>query len=298
MFYKFQSFANESTPGVTVPPTVAALASQDADAPVVAEKRKFKIDDTEVDEDTLINSYKERDKHNKAAQAKFREASELRKKADDIVAAASTDKDALKALERSGLSREEAKKALEDSLRRIYEEEDQPELAEKRKLEQERDELKKYKEEIEKKKQEEEMSREEATAFEALDNELAEAFQSSDLPVHPILSKFALQYMAAYADKDVDLDPSEAVDMVKRDFPVLMQDMVQKMSVEQLKSFIGKETLSKLRDDAVSAVKKAEAPFTKAAPVAPVKQDSQSNPTEDGPKVMRSKDFFRNKRGF
>lgn len=199
-----------------------------------------------------------------ASNDKFQEAARLRKEAEDILAAAKTKKSATEALKKAGFDAKEIKEILEKELAGFYEEEALSPEEKQRRAEME--ELKRYKEEEARKKEEETKSAREkeiAVEMEQLENELLGALGKSSLPRTPILAKWAVQYMSAYDAQGISLSADQAVKLVEKEFPQLVQSVLSTMDVQGLKQFLGKSLVKQLLDDSVKAVKQAEAPFTK-----------------------------------
>lgn len=199
-----------------------------------------------------------------ASNDKFQEAAKLRKEADDILAAAKTKKSATEALKKAGFDNKEIKEILERELAGFYEEEAMSPEEKQRRAEME--ELKRYKEEDARKKDEEAKStkdREVEAEMQQLEAELLGALGKSNLPRTPVLAKWAVQYMSAYDSQGVSLSADQAVKLVEKEFPQLVQSVLSNMDVQGLKQFLGKSLVKQLLDDSVKAVKQAEAPFTK-----------------------------------
>jgi DNA-binding transcriptional MerR regulator len=201
-----------------------------------------------------------------ASNDKFQEAAKLRKEAEDILAAAKTKKSATEALKKAGFDSKEIKEILEKELAGFYEEEALSPEEKQRRAEME--ELRKYKEEEARKKDEEAKSakdKEVEAEMQALEEELLGALSKSNLPRTPVLAKWAVQYMSAYDAQGIQLSADQAVKIVEREFPQLVQSVLSTMDVQGLKQFLGKSLVKQLLDDSVKAVKQAEAPFTKEA---------------------------------
>jgi len=201
-----------------------------------------------------------------ASNDKFQEAAKLRKEADDILGAAKTKKSATEALKKAGFDSKEIKEILERELAGFYEEEAMSPEEKQRRAEME--ELKRYKEEDARKKDEEAKTtkdREVEAEMQHLEAELLGALGKSNLPRTPVLAKWAVQYMSAYDSQGISLSADQAVKLVEKEFPQLVQSVLSSMDVQGLKQFLGKSLVKQLLDDSVKAVKQAEAPFTKEA---------------------------------
>lgn len=232
-----------------------------------------------------------------ASNDKFQEAAKLRKEAEDILAAAKTKKSATEALKKAGFDAKEIKEILEKELAGFYEEEAlSPEERQRRA---DLEELKKYKEEESRKRDEESKTAREkeiAAEMEHLENELLGALSKSKLPRTPILAKWAVQYMSAYDAQGVSLSADQAVKLVEKEFPQLVQSVLSTMDVQGLKQFLGKSLVKQLLDDSVKAVKQAEAPFTKEGKQTS-REASQSNSNKPKQKMVMSDYFEKLRRG-
>lgn len=230
------------------------------------------------------------------AHEKFAEAAKMREESQKIIAAAKDSKSALKALELAGHSKSEAREILENELRKIYEEEEEDAKLspEAKKLREREAELAKYKsEEAERKAaiEQEAASKEEAAYMERIDNEIAEAIESTDLPKHPILGKMMINYMASYASQGQELSAKEAIKYVAADFKVIVRDVLSGMDAKAVKQYLKDDHIKGLRDDAMSEYQSKQKPFDKPAQVAASKQ-AQPAPENKPLEVKRSKDFF------
>lgn len=230
-----------------------------------------------------------------ASDEKFKEAKRIREDADKILSTAKTEKSAIKSLMAAGYSKQEARQIIEEELLKEYEYEDlSPEEKKRKEMEEE---LKKYKSKEEQEKAEREQaarSKEEAEYFKKLDDELADAIKSSNLPKHPVFGKFALQYMASSASQDLDISAKDAMKLVEQDFLGVVQEVLSGLDAKTLKSWLGDKTLRSLREDAVSELKSKEPPFAKAKEQ-PAKQANPDDEDDDDgkPQILRSKGFFK-----
>lgn len=232
-----------------------------------------------------------------ASGDKFQEASKMRKEAEEILSTAKTEKSAAKALKKAGFSNEEIKQILEKELASFYEEESlSPEERQRREKElklEEYERKEKEREELENRtKQEQEIAKE----VEALETELLTALEKSSLPRTPVLAKWATQYLAAFDSKGISMSAEDAVKIVEKEFPTLVANVLSNTKdVQQLKALLGKETVKKLLDDSVAAVKAAEKPFTKDKK--PSRETSSDTARQDGPKESMTNYFDRLRRG-
>lgn len=232
-----------------------------------------------------------------ASDEKFKEAKKMREDADKILATAKTEKSAIKSLMAAGYSKQEARQIIEEELLKEYEYEDlSPEEKKRREMEEE---LKQYKTKEEREKAERDeiaRQREEQEYFRKLDDELADAIKTSNLPKHPVFGKFALQYMASSAAQDLDISAKDAMKLVEQDFLSVVQELLSDLDAKTLKSWLGDKKLRSLREEAVSELKSKEPPFAKAKN-APAKQaNAEDEDDEEKPQIIRSKGFFKGTR--
>ena len=231
-----------------------------------------------------------------ASNDKFQEAARLRREADDILAAAKTKKSATEALKKAGFDAKEIKEILEKELAGFYEEEAlSPEEKQRRA---ELEELRRYKEEEARKRDEDAKSAKEKeieVEMQQLEEELLGALSKSSLPRTPVLAKWAVQYMSAYDSQGVHLSADQAVKIVEKEFPQLIQSVLSSMDVQGVKQFLGKSLVKQLLDDSVKAVKQAEAPFTKETKSAS-RETSQSG-TKSKQKMAMGDYFEKLRRG-
>lgn len=231
-----------------------------------------------------------------ASNDKFQEAAKLRKEAEDILAAAKTKKSATEALKKAGFDAKEIKEILERELAGFYEEEALSPEEKQRRAEME--ELRRYKEEEARKREEEAKSakdKEIESEMQQLEEELLGALSKSNLPRTPVLAKWAVQYMSAYDAQGVNLTADQAVKIVEKEFPQLVQSVLSTMDVQGLKQFLGKSLVKQLLDDSVKAVKQAEAPFTKEAKQSSREASQSSNKPKQ--KIQMSDYFEKLRRG-
>lgn len=231
-----------------------------------------------------------------ASNDKFQEAAKLRKEAEDILAAAKTKKSATEALKKAGFDAKEIKEILERELAGFYEEEALSPEEKQRRAEME--ELRRYKEEEARKREEEAKSakdKEIESEMQQLEEELLGALSKSNLPRTPVLAKWAVQYMSAYDAQGVNLTADQAVKIVEKEFPQLVQSVLSTMDVQGLKQFLGKSLVKQLLDDSVKAVKQAEAPFTKEAKQTSREASQSSNKPKQ--KMVMSDYFEKLRRG-
>ena len=217
-----------------------------------------------------------------ASGDKFQEAARIKKEADEILAAAKTEKSAAKALKKAGFSDGEIREILEKELAGYYEEEAlSPEEKARREREAKLAEYERREKEAQEKEQMTKREKEIQKEVENLESELLGALEKSSLPRTPVLAKWATQYMAAFDQQGINISAEDAVKLVENEFPQLIKGVLSSTKdVAQLKQLLGAETVKMLLDDSVAAVKKAEQPFSKEKKVSPETSGSQSKPKQ------------------
>ena len=217
-----------------------------------------------------------------ASGDKFQEASRIKKEADEILAAAKTEKSAAKALKKAGFSDSEIREILEKELAGYYEEEAlSPEEKARREQEAKLAEYERREKEAAEKEEMTKREKEIAKEVENLETELLGALEKSSLPRTPVLAKWATQYMAAFDQQGISISAEDAVKLVENEFPQLIKGVLSSTKdVAQLKQLLGAETVKMLLDDSVAAVKRAEQPFSKEKKISPETSESQSKPKQ------------------
>ena len=269
------------------------VVSESAPEPAAEEKvLKLKVNNKEH---SLDLTDKERIKYlaqmGLASDEKFKEASSLRKQAEEILDALKNPNDIVKVLQKAGLDAKQIREFSENYLRPIYEEEDlSPEEKARRKEKQELEELRKEREERQKA---EKQSKEEqlmAQEMQRLEEELIDAYAESKLPKdNPFYAKAVLSYMDAAARVGQDLTAKEAVKLVEKDFDNQLKTLLSSKDVVELKSLLG-EKASALIKDSLEEVKQKEAPFkqkNQASQVVPKAGEVQPKQYIDADKFFR-----------
>lgn len=285
MFQKFVPQNESSTSAGDEAPSDSEVQTQEK--PEQPTSKKFKVNgrEIEVPQDKL-DYYAQL---GLSANEKWQEAANMRKEAEKVLSTAKTEKSAIKALEAAGFSKQDAQKILEDELRRIYEEEDlSPEEKARR---QEQEELNRYRQAEEERKkliEQEAASKEEQKYLEQLDTEIADAIAASDLPKNPILGKFALNYMNAFAQQGEELSAKDAIKFVSADFKLILRDMIGNMDSKSLKEYLKPEHLKGFQQDSVAEYRAKQSPFAKAPPANQVPEE-----TDKGKEYVNSRQFFK-----
>lgn len=231
-----------------------------------------------------------------AANEKFTKASEIEKAQEAFKQKLM--KNPVKALMELGIDREQARELAErDLIDFIKEDQMDPALKEKMRLEKELEEYKskeqKAKEEQQQKAEQERLVKE----IQAVDEELGSAFAQSNLPAVPLFMKWAAQLIYSYAQNNVDIPAKVAIKEVENYVFSEFAPALAKMDVPTLRNILGKDNLKRLREEDVKAVKQAESPFAKqfAAKQAPAQVTSPKG--QKSPEPIKQSDFFSKLRG-
>lgn len=224
-----------------------------------------------------------------SADEKFREAAEAKKQADELLGAAKQ-KEFLRLAEKAGMSKVEAREALEQTLLKLYAEEamtpEERELQELRQLKEQKAAEEKARKEAE---EQEKLSKEEQKYLQQIEHEMVEALEKSILPPQPIFAKLAANYLAAAMANDVELSPAEAVKLVEQDQLVLVKQLIAATSTDKLEALLGPKVIKAIRDQGVKAVKDTE---SKLKPTPKPSSDGIPVPKEGGSKPVKSESFF------
>lgn len=274
----------EVTPDVVESPVEASTPSS-ASRPVPAlEEVELKIDGKIVKvtkEKALLMAQKAA-----AADKRFQEAAEAKQQAEELLGAAKQ-REFLKLAEKAGMSKAEAKEALEQTLLKLYEEDAMsPEERELRELRQLKAQQEAEAEARKRAEEQERLTKEEQKFLEKLESDLVDALEKSVLPPSPIMAKFAANYMSAAMANGIDLSPAEAVKLVEQDQITMAKQLVNGLPVSKLEEILGPKVVKAIRDAGVEAIKKNESKL-KPSPAAAAPKPA---PKPEGPKKAAS--FF------
>lgn len=241
--------------------------------PKVEEKFKIKVNNQE--RELSLAELKNLASKAAGADEKFQKAAQVEKKAKELLDSVKG-KQLAKVLQSEGMTKAEIRQYLEDQLVPFVEEDLlSPEERQKRELE---NELKRYKEEEDSKKKEELTKRQQEELqreLVKLEEEFGQALNQVDLPRDPYLGKQISQVMLGAEKNGYEISALEAAEIVKEQYLRNTRETLGKFEINKLKEYLGKDILSKLREDDVKAVKDAERPFTKQTKTPAVKQDSE-----------------------
>lgn len=281
------SAAPVAAPTVSETPAPQTQTSQPAE-----EKIKLKVNKQE--REYSLSELKNLASKAAAADERFQSASQIEKKANEILEGVKNKK-LVSTLEKAGYSKQDIRQLLEQELTPFVEEDlmtpdERERKARDRKLAEYEEEKRQREESEAESKRSAELQRE----VEQLNVEFLNALEKSSLPRDPFLGKMVAQQLIAAEQNGYELSVDEAVKVVENMFENNTKHLLSGMSIEKLKQYLGKDTLSKLRESDVQQVRDAERPFAKQGAKPAAKQDNSANSGK--PKVEASK-FFDKIRG-
>jgi hypothetical protein len=281
----------------------AGQAAAEAAAKEAARKLKLKVNgrEMELEEPEVIR----RAQLASAADEKFREASEMRKQAEQFFNALLDDpKSVLMHPEiRDRINfRALAEEYLGAELQKEMMSPEQRELEELRAFKKKQDETaESAKREQLTKAQQEEMTRLQQRAAQEYDKKITEVLAQSSLPKTPYTVKRVAELLHGALTKGYDLDVQTAVDMVREGYMTDVQSLVGGLDGDHLVNALGPDILKRLRKYDLERIK---AQLDKSAPAAPqpIAAPSQSSQRNDaGSNFLRPdewKEAIRKKAGF
>jgi hypothetical protein len=227
-----------------------------------------------------------------AADEKFREASEMRKQAEQFFELLRTNpKQVLMhpELAKAINMRELAEEYLSTELQREMMDPKDRELEDLRKWKTEQEEARKAAEQEQMTKaQQEELRQHQQRAAREIDRQLTEVLQKADLPKDPEVVKRVAELMYQAGQKGYELDPQTAVDIVRERSQSYLQSLTSRMEGEALVKFLGEDLVKKLRKHDLARIKAqlegsqpaAIAEQVQPQPAREVKQDQGLRPDQ------------------
>lgn len=218
-----------ATPQAAGAPVTSAPTPGQPETPAQAEARRFKVkvnnQEMEVDERELVTGYQTR----KAADEKFRQASEIKREYDEMA----NDPEAF--FKKNKMNPEEwAEKIL---IKKLKLEQMTPEQREALAVKQENEKLKKEKADRDKALEDEQLKGVTLQAVQSLDTELTHALQNANLVnIEPAFIARVADKMLAYHDKhDGERMPAaRAVELVKAENEAMLKAFAKKLPVDDL----------------------------------------------------------------
>lgn len=191
-----------------------------------------------------------------SADAKFREAADMRRQVEQAIQMMQTDPAAV--LTELGIDiRKFAEEHLGRELQRELMSPEERELNDLREWKQQfEDQNQAQEQERMSTAQKAEMQRQQNAIAQNYDNKISEVLAQSNLPKTAKTVKAVAQLMYSALDKGYDLDIATAVDMVKNDYTGSIQDLVGGMDGEHLINMLGPDLVRKIRKHDLAGIRK------------------------------------------
>lgn len=221
-----------------------------------AAKRRLKIDNQEVDEDEVINTYKARKEHQRAANAELQRGLAARKQAEEFVAMMRDPKKFYETAKKLGHDpRQLAEEYLASQLEYELMDPRERELKEaKAKLKQIEDLERQQKEAIERQRNE----ALKAKFAKDYSDQFVAALQESGLPpTKPMVAEMA-KYISRSAELGFKMTAQEAAQLVKEDVAEAHRRLIGDSDGETLLKLLGEEVANKIRKYDTSKLKNPE----------------------------------------
>lgn len=286
--------------GLNGQPAGDAPQSAEKTAEAVAEqirKMKLKVNgkDVEMDEAEVIR----RAQLASGADEKFREASDLRKQATQLVEALRANP--LDVLGKLGVDvREFTESYLAKELQREMLSPEQRELQELREWRQQQQaQHEASQKEQMTRAQQQEMAKLQQRAAQEYDTKITEVLSQSNVPKTAYTVKRVAELLMGALQKGYDLDVNTAVDMVREGYTTDLQSMVGGLDGEPLVKFLGPELLKKLRKHDLAQLKAKMQPAQAAVPQenSPIGGQSRGEPQQKMLRQEEWKEMIRKKAG-
>lgn len=209
-----------------------------------------------------------------AADAKFREAAELRKSAEQFIEILRKDPRRVLSDPNIGIDvKEFAKQIINEEIEDMQK---TPEQKEKEKLQREIEELKEKQKLEAEERQTKEFMRLQEEAEHKLDNDITQALEMGGLPKTARTVKTMAEMMMLALQNDIDLSPQDLVPLVKKQTLSEFKEMLSSSNDDVLEEFL-KDHLPRLRKRQASKAKEA---IKTANSVKPTGNATTSKPTE------------------
>jgi uncharacterized protein YdaU (DUF1376 family) len=164
----------------------------------------------------------------------------------------------------------------------IEEETKSPEQKEREKLQKELEDYKKQAQTEKEAREKAEYERLRAQAEQDLDNKITGALETSGLPQSPYVVKRMADYMLLALQKDISLEPSDIIPIIKKEMKEDLRQFFSSSPDELVEELLTKERLSAFRKKALASAKK---PVETASSVKPTAQQK----SEEAEKVSAAK---------
>ena len=265
--------APESTTDGKEVPAKAAKAAEAIKAEI--RKMKLKIDgkEEEMTEDEVIKLAQ----MGRGSNKRFEEAKVMRQQAEQFLAMLKSDPKSV--LSNPAIGVDLRKFAEEIVWEHIQDEALSPEQKKARDVQKELDKYKKQEEETKKTQAEQQMKALHDKYAVDYDRKITSALQTSGLPKTPATVKRMAEYMFTAVQNGYDLEPSDLVEQVRKDYYQDIKDLFGQTEGDQLLSILGEDVAKKIRHSDMKRLKGTTGAVVKDKPA-----QSSSKP---GPKPKK-----------
>jgi hypothetical protein len=245
---------SNSTP-TTSPATVENTSEtpQSTESPVETQPRKFKVkvdgQEVEVAEADLLADYGK----GKSADARFREAAQMRKQAEEFIHLLRTDP--IKVLSNKSLGIDLRKIAEEYLVAQLEEESLDPREKELRDTKRKLEEYEQAKREEAKRAEEAQYAELQKRFTEDYSNKIVAALESAGLPKTQHTIKRMASYMNEGIKREFNLQPADVVDMVRRDYIEETKSLYGGLDGDKLLELLGDDVATKIRKHDLAKVR-------------------------------------------
>lgn len=210
-----------------------------------AEKRKLKIDDQEIDEDEIIQIYKQRKEHQRAASRELNEGKAAKKQAEEFVKMMKDKGKLFEAIQKLGhdprrLAEEYLASQLEDEVMDPRDKELRDARAKLKHIE----DMERQQREAAERRHLDEMKAKYSREFEA---QFVDALKTTGLPpTKPMVAEMA-KYIARSAKIGFKMTPQEAAQLVREDLQQVTSRLIGDSDGETLIKLLGEDVANKVR---------------------------------------------------
>lgn len=265
----------ETTKAVPNLPNQAQAEGNTVKEAVAEAKRKMKIDDAEVDEDEVVNTYKKRKEHQQAANKKLQEALKLQREAKQFIESMKDKRALREALVKLG---HDPRKLAEETLSEVLEEEMlDPKEREYRQTKAENERYKRELEERQAREAKEKKDSLKAHFAKQYTEQFTGALEKSGLPKTKDMVASMAKYIARSAKIGFEMTADEAATLVKQDLENSQKSILSASSAEMIAKVLGEDGLKKIREYEAAKLKDPSAKL-----VTPEDQNEVTRRTDSG----------------
>lgn len=246
-------------------------------------KRKFKIDDEEVDEDEVLKVYKSRKDHQREANKRLQDGQAARKQAEQFISMMRDKGQLMEVIKKLG--HDPRKLAEEYLIQQLEEEKMDPREKEfrdaKAKLRQYEEDQKRQLEEVQQRRLNQLKEQYKAD----FNKQFVEALQATQVPQTRGTVAEMAKYISQAAKIGYKMTPKEAAQLVKEDIQKAQMNLIGESDGETLVRLLGEDVANKIRGYDVSKLKNPEAKLS--TPVDQSRRERPSDPNKPMTKQQR-----------